>query len=84
MRAMRRASSRALATSAPEARTALATNSSGVFTFAARAAGSRNSGDVTMVVTTARMSPSVRRNVSAARSTSAGGGSSATNRRASL
>ena len=38
-RAMRRASVARVATSAPEARTALTTNSSGVLTFAARAAG---------------------------------------------
>jgi len=78
------ASARASSTSAPEARAALTANSKGVFTFAARAAGEANSGDVTIVFTTARMSPSVLRKVSAARSTSAFGGSSDTNRRTSL
>ena len=81
---MRRASSRASVTSAPEARTALTTNSSGVFTLPRGWPAAKNSGEVTIVVTTSRMSPSVFRNVAAARSTRAGGGSSATKRRASL
>jgi len=71
-------------TSAPEARTALATNSRGVFTFTERVSAARNSGEVRRVVTTARMSPPVLRNVAAARSTTEAGGSSATKRRASL
>ena len=56
----------------------------GDFTLARNAACEKTSGDVTIVRTTSRMSPSVRRNVAAARSTSACGGWSLTNRTASF
>ena len=66
------------------ARNALTTSSNGDFTFARYASAAKNSGDVTIVRTVSRMSPLVRLNVSAARSTSDAGGSSLTNRRASF
>ena len=74
----------ASATSARVTRSALTANSNGVFTFARRASAPRNSGDVRIVRTTARRLPRELVNVAAARFTSAGGGSSATKRRASL
>ncbi len=84
MAAMRRARAEASSTCAPATRAALTTNSRGVLTLAARASGAKNSGEVTIVRTTSRILPSVRRKVAAARSTRAAGGSSATNRRQSL
>ena len=65
-------------------RRALSTSSNGSFTFARYASREKNSGLVTIVRTTSLRSPSVRRNVSAARATSALLGVSLTNRRASL
>jgi hypothetical protein len=71
-------------TSAFTVRSALVTSSNGDFTFARYAARLKNSGLVTIVRTTSRMSPSVRWKVSAARATSDGGGESLTNRTTSL
>src|SRR5215471_6222940 len=75
---------RASLMSAPVARTALTMNSNGDFTLARYASAERNSGDVRIVVITARRSPCVSRKVSVARSTSGCGGVSLTNRRTSV
>ena len=69
---------------ASSARIVLTTTSNGDFTLARNAAREKNSGEVTMVRTTSRMSPSVRMYVAAARSTSACGGWSLTKRTASF
>src|SRR5207245_577038 len=71
---------RASATWPSTARTALATYSNGFLIFAPRASGAQNSGEARIVRSIALTSPSDRRNVAATRSTSAGGGSSATKR----
>src|SRR5206468_4682772 len=52
--------------------------SNGFLILAPRASGAQNSGEARIVRSIALTSPSVRRNVAATRSTSAGGGSSAT------
>ena len=69
---------------ASSARSALATTSNGDLHLARIRRAAKNSGDVTIVRTTSRMSPSVRVNVCAARSTSACGGLSLTKRHREL
>ena len=69
---------------APNARAALTTSSNGDFTFARYALSEKNSGEVRIVRSVSRRSPSVRVNVCAARSTKAFDGVSLTKRRESL
>ena len=59
-----------------QARTALTTNSNGVFTLAFTASGAQNSSELNIVRSTERMSPSVSVKVFAILSTSEAGGSS--------
>src|SRR5579885_1050243 len=70
--------------SAPLARKLETTNSNGVFTFARYSFGAQNSGEVNIVLSTSRISPSFFKNVCVILSTRLAGGSSQTKRPASF
>src|SRR5712692_6913485 len=73
-----------VSTSVPRARAVDTTNSNGVLIFARYASRDQNSGEYTIVFSTARISPSLDSNVLDIRATSDWGGVSDTNRRASF